>query len=204
DPHPYFVPRQRQIFPVTIGFSIDETGRAVDIQAVEGGYVTGKLEGSFDRRRNTLNISLDKVLLSQSTRDLMPSLRASTFNPRTPQTGCQVTYSPSFSEAASLSREQLAAIGALPGVRLSQSQRDQLGGSDCNTIGWPAVLQRGYPDWRLIAASEGARRWTWISFDIEEDGTPVNVAVIASSGHDDLDQEARRAISQNRFTEGER
>ncbi|WP_150132468.1 energy transducer TonB [Erythrobacter litoralis] len=203
-PRPQFAAEILQDFPVTIGFGIDETGRAIDIRALEGGYVEGKFEISFEPERGTLKLSADNFLKSLTIRDLMPSLRASRFAAQSPQTGCRITYTPEYVEADELTLVELARIGAAPGFRFSPSQLDRLGGSNCNAVGWPAFLLRAYPDWRKIPGVRGARKWSLTSFDIEADGAPANVAVIASSGHDDLDEEARRAVSRSRFAGGPR
>jgi TonB family protein len=204
DPNPSFIASKKQAFPVTLGFAIDAGGRAVDITALEGGYVPTKLEASFDSKQGTLDISAENLRLGQSTRDLMPSLRASKFLAGSPKSGCSVTYTPQFNDAANLSRQDLAVIGAVPGVRLTPAQLDQLGGSDCNSARWPNLVNRAYPDWRRISARDGARRWSWVSFGIDEGGVPIDAAVIASSGGEDLDREALRAVSQSRFADGAR
>ncbi|WP_158093697.1 energy transducer TonB [Erythrobacter sanguineus] len=203
-PHLQFSKKELSKYPVTVGFAIDEKGRAVDIRVLEGGYVAGKLEASLDPEKNTLKLSADKLLESLSVRDLMPSLRASRFAMDAPQTGCRVTYAPEYVATADLPRSELARIAAVPGIKIGSSQHDQLAEGDCNTVGWPAYSLRAYPDWRAITARDGARKWNWIGFDIDEEGVPINVTVIASSGHDDLDRESLRAISQNRFAEGKR
>ncbi|MGY6550931.1 MAG: energy transducer TonB [Erythrobacter sp.] len=203
-PHPYFLSKKAQPFPVTIGFAIDETGRGVDIRALEGGYVPVKLDVTFDRAQNRMNIAFDNIRQSQTTRDLMPSLRASRFAADAPQTGCRITYTPHYVAADDLAAAQLGRIGAVPGVKLAPAWQDRLGGGDCNAAGWPATLQRGFPDWRTISARDGARKWSWAGFDIDEAGMPVNIAIIASSGHADLDAEVEGAIRNSRFADGAR
>ena len=203
-PHAQFAGKKVLDFPVTIGFSIDDSGRAVDIRVIEGGYVEGKFEASFDSENKTMRFNGKGLLESLATRDLMPSLRASLFAAGAPQSGCRVVYTPQYMDSADLPREALAAMSAVPGLRLSAAQRDRLGGGDCNTVGWPAPLSRAFPDWRLISATPGTRKWTSLSFDIDEQGVPANATVIASSGHDDLDAEGLRAVRESRFAEGPR
>jgi TonB family protein len=203
-PHPQFAAKKLLDFPVTIGFAIDATGRATDIRVLEGGYVEGKLEASFDADNKTMRVNTRGVLESLAVRDLMPSLRASRFADGTPQANCRVVYTPQYAETEEIAPSALARIGAVPGIVLNGARRDQLGGGDCNTVGWPAPLLRGYPDFRLVSARDGARKWSWVRFDIDEAGVPTNVSVIASSGHDDLDAEGMRAIRDTRVAEGPR
>ncbi|MGB3472920.1 MAG: TonB family protein [Erythrobacter sp.] len=203
-PHLQFSKEKLSKYPVTLQFAIDETGRAVDIRALEGGYVEGKFEAFLDPKKNMLKLSADNLIESLSVRDLMPSLRASRFSRDTPQNGCRVIYTPEYVKAADLPRDKLATIAAVPGLKIGPTQYDQFAEGDCNTVGWPAYSLRAYPDWRAISARYGARKWNWIDFDINEEGEPVNVTVVASSGHDDLDRESLRAISQSRFAEGKR
>lgn len=203
-PHAQFAGKKVLDFPVTIGFSIDDSGRPVDIRVIEGGYVESKFEASFDAENKTMRFNGKGLLESLATRGLMPSLRASLFAAGAPQSGCRVVYTPQYTESADLGREALAAMGAVPGLRLTSAQLDRLGGGDCNTVGWPAPLSRAFPDWRLISATPGARKWTSLSFDIDEQGVPANTTVIASSGDDVLDAEGLRALRESRFGGGPR
>lgn len=203
-PHSLFAARKLLDFPVTVGFSIADDGRAVDIRVIEGGYVEGKLQTSIDPGSRTVRVNTKGLLESLALRDLMPSLRASRFAAAAPQSDCTVTYTPQYAEADRIGREALAAVGAVPGMVMNAENRDRLGGGDCNTVGWPAPMVRTFPDWRVIGQRPGARKWSWIAFDLDDEGAPVNVRMIASTGHDDLDEEGLRAIRETRFTEGPR
>lgn len=199
-----FASQKLMEFPVTVGFSIGADGRAVDLRVIEGGYVEGTFEASFDPEAKTMRFNTRNVLESMTLRDLMPSLRASRFAPDAPQSGCTVVYTPRYQDAAEIGSDTLAAIAAVPGFRITAAQRDQLGGGDCNTVGWPAPLLRAYPDWRLITPQEGARKWGWIRFDIDEQGVPTNLGLIASTGDKDLNAEGLRAVRDSRMADGPR
>lgn len=134
----------------------------------------------------------------------MPSLRASRFAAGAPQTGCRITYTPHHVAVEELTVPELARIGAAPGVRLTPQQRDRLGGGDCNASRWPDALVGVFPDWRRVPGLEGARKWSWVGFDIDAEGVPANVAVVASSGHAELDAEGLRAARESRFAAGPR
>ena len=203
-PHPQFAAKKLLDFPVTIGFAIDETGRAVNIRVLEGGYVEGKLEASIDAEQKTVRVNTRGLLEGLAVRDLMPSLRASRFADGVAQANCRMVYTPQYLASEDIAPDMLARLGAVPGIVLDGARRDRLGGGDCNTVGWPAPLLRGYPDFRLVPAREGARKWSWVRFDIDEAGVPTNVAVIASSGHEELDAEGMRAIRDTRVAEGPR
>lgn len=203
-PYPQFATKQVLDFPVSIGFTIDSAGRPADIRALEGGYADSPFQISMRDENGSIRLNAESLFKSLAIRDLMPSLRASRFAADAAQTGCRVTYTPRYKEGDETSPEDLARIGTVPRVRLEPSQIDVLGGADCNTVGWPAPLLRAYPDWRLMTGREGARKWNWTRFDIDADGVPQNVTVIASSGHDDLDADTARAVRESRFAGGPR
>ncbi len=199
-PHSQFATKKLLNFPVTIGFAVDTTGRAVDIRVLEGGYV----EGKFEINAQPMRVNTTGLFERLAVRDLMPSLRASRFAEGEPKTNCRVTYTPQYAEVGEIALATLATLGAVPGIVLKAAQRDQLGGGDCSTVGWPAPLLRGYPDFRKVSARDGARKWSWIRFDIDEAGAPTNVTVITSSGDADLDAESLRAFTDSRFADGPR
>lgn len=199
-PHPLFAAKKLLNFPVTIGFAIDETGRAVDIRVLEGGYVAGTLDIDPAAAR----IAAKGLFERFAVRDLMPSLRASRFAEGVRQKNCRVVYTPRHDDSAEIGRDMLARMGAVPGFPITMAQRDQISAGDCNTMGWPAPLLRGFPDFRKVAARPGAREWSWIRFDIDEAGNPANIAVVASSGNAALDAESLRAAGDSRFVEGPR
>ncbi len=203
-PQGQFAPKVLQKFPVTMAFNIDRTGRAIDIRVVEGGYVEAREAITVDPEEGTLRVPANTLLASLTTRDLMPSLRASRFASGTAHTGCRIIYTPEYVAADELTPHTIAAIGAAPGVRLLPPQLDRIGGGDCNASRWPDALLAASPDWRKVSGLRGTRKWTWISFDIDAEGVPANVAVVASSGHEDLDAEARRAVGESRFAGGPR
>jgi hypothetical protein len=199
-PHSQFAPKKLLKFPVTIGFAIDATGRALDIRVLEGGYV----EGKFEIDAQTSQINTQRLFEALAVRDLMPSLRASRFAQGAPKANCRVDYTPRYDDAAGIGRDPLARIAAVPGFKITAALSDQLGGGDCNTVGWPAPLLRGFPDFRKVSAREGVRTWTWIRLDIDEAGAPINPTVIASSGDATLDAEGLRAYRVSRFAGGPR
>lgn len=203
-PHPQLIAKKLLNFPVTIGFSVDETGRAVDMRVLEGGYVEGELEASFDTEATTMRIDTKRFLARFAVRDLMPSLRASRFVEGARRSECRVVYSPQYVETARVPRDTLAILGVVPRMSLNTALRDQLGGGDCSTVGWPAPLFRGFPDFRKVSAREGARKWSWVRFDIDGNGAPANVSVIFSSGDADLDAQSLLAFRDNRFAGGPR
>jgi hypothetical protein len=204
DPQPQFAGKRLLEFPVTVGFSIDETGRAIDIRVIEGGYSVDASDAGVRSVDGAFKLDLDKVLKNNALADLMPSLRASRFAAGAPQTGCRVTYAPRYIAAQEARSDVIAQIGVVPRNRLKPAQLDRIGGADCNTVGWPGPLLRAFPDWRTIEGREGARAWSWTRFDIDAGGVPRNIAVAVSSGHDDLDREVIRITAANRFAEGPR
>jgi len=166
--------------PVTVSFDIDADGRAFNIRS--------------DALRN----------IRTDGRDIVPSLRASRFAAGAQRLECQITYTPVFQNRVEAPPELLGRLGASPRNRLGKEDWDRISPGDCREGKRPAPLVRGYPDWRRLERSEGARKWTYVTFDIDADGQPVNVATALSSGDPALDAEGREATAKGRFAGGER
>jgi len=137
-------------------------------------------------------------------RDIMPSLRASRFVVDAPQTGCSVRYTPQIESAAQAPPETLARFGVAQRLRMGKDVWDRLAPGDCRERPRVAPLTRSFPDFRKLARQEGARQWTYVRYDLDSAGMPVNLVTGPTSGYDALDAEALRAVAAGRYAGGAR
>ena len=165
---------------VTIRFALDAEGRPRDITAA-----------------NPPRVRL-------WMRDFMPSLRASRFQVDGPKTGCTISYTPVMQSIAEAPLEELALLGVAQRLRMGKEVWERLSPGDCHETPRLAPLSRSYPDFRKLTRSEGTRNWTFVTYDIDPDGVPVNVATALTSGYDALDAEARAAVAAGRYAGGPR
>lgn len=166
--------------PVTITFAIDADGRALDMTA------------AVEPRFRSL------------TRDLMPSLRASRFAVDGPQTGCTISYTPEAHDIAEAPLETLARFGVAQRLRIPKEAWDRIASGDCRDTPRAAPLSRSYPDFRKLARPEGERHWAYVTYDLDADGVPANLAVPLTSGYPELEAEARAAVAAGRYAGGPR
>lgn len=138
------------------------------------------------------------------TRDIMPSLRASRFAGGVVQRGCRITYTPVLQPLAKAELPTLVRLGASPGQRLDPAGWQQIAPGNCRDRPRVTPLLRAYPDRRKLAMIEGGRSWTFVRYDIDAEGKPVNLATAISSGDAALDAEVRAAVSQGRYAGGPR
>lgn len=180
DPQLHFLRTPPGPDTVTIRFSIDADGRPFGITAQ-----------SDPRSRFHM-------------RDLMPSLRASRFAVSSPQTGCSITYTPQTITIDEASLETLARFGVAQRLRMPKEVWTRISPGNCNDSPRLAPLVRAYPDFRTLTRQQGTRQWTYVSYDIDAEGVPINLATPLSSGYGALDAEARAAAAAGRYAGGPR
>lgn len=180
DPQPLVTRLANAPDEVTIRFAIDADGRAFGMTAV------------VEPR--------SRMLL----RDFMPSLRASRFAVAAPQTGCTIRYTPQTQSIAEAPLETLAALGVAQRLRLGKPVWERMSPGDCRDKPRLAPLTRSYPDFRKLTRREGDRHWTYVTYDIDSDGVPVNLATPFTTGDAALDAEARAAVAAGRYAGGPR
>lgn len=166
--------------PVTVSFAIDADGRAKDM-----------------RLPSALRFRLQ-------LRDVLPSLRASRFVVGAPQEGCTIRYTPRTQTIAEAPLDVLARLGVAQRLRMGKEPWDRLSPGDCRDAPRLAPLARSYPDFRKLARREGQREWTYVTYDIDGAGVPVNVATAYTSGYDALDAEGRAVVAAGRYAGGPR
>ncbi len=165
---------------VTVSFALDAQGRPMDI-ARQG-------EPAFRFQ----------------TQGLQPALRASRFAVDEPQTGCTIRYTPTYQSMAEAPVESIARIGVAQRLRIAKEAWDRIAPGDCRKSPRIAPLTRHYPDFRKLTRREGERQWVYVTYDLDAEGTPVNLAVPLSSGYGELDTAAREAVAAGRYAGGPR
>ena len=165
---------------VAVSFALDAKGRAFDI--------TSKAEPRMRGR----------------TRDVVPSLRASRFAVDAPRSGCSITYTPEIRSMADAPLEIMARLGVAQRLRIPNEAWERIAPGDCRRTPRVPPLARSYPDFRKLTRREGERHWTYVTFDLDAEGVPANLAVPLTSGYGELDAAAREAVAAGRYAGGPR
>lgn len=179
-PYPQPLNALPELAPATLSFDLDAEGRPFNIT------------GAMPRRSSFL------------TRDLMPSLRASQFPAGGARTGCSITYGASVEPLVQAPLATLGRLGAVPRQRLAMEAWDRIAPGDCRKRPRPDPLLRAVPDWRTVDGRAGERAWTYVAYDLDAAGVPINLTIPVSSGDSTLDAAALAAAAQDRYAEGPR
>ena len=140
-------------------------------------------------------------------RDVAAALAAWRFAPGAERSECAIAFDVRVApvEAAELPvvhRYLALSRPGLPGFNAAVSraafQRAKPAGSNCFDP-TPGVRQRVYPAFEEIAQTPGGTSFTFLHFDVDAEGQPVNVRVASSSGNDELDRQSLDAIERSRF-----
>jgi TonB family protein len=180
DPQPLISQLANVPQSVTVKFAIDTEGRPFDVSVAA--------EPRF------------RPLM----RDLIPSLRASRFVAGASQTGCTIQYTPEMRSIAEAPLETLARLGVAQRLRVSKEVWNRIAPGDCRDTPRLAPLARSYPDFRKLTRREGSRHWTYVTYDVDSEGVPVNLATPFTTGYAALDAEARAAVAAGRYAGGPR
>lgn len=138
-------------------------------------------------------------------RDLQPALAAWRFAPAA-RTSCRVRFDVQSLDLSVVDPQiayRYAALHGrdLPGYNAALSRavfdRARGPGSDCARRPYPRRLV--YPDFDRVAVRPGGHEYTWLGYDIDRSGKPVNVRVIGSSGNAELDRRTADAMRNSRF-----
>lgn len=166
--------------PVTYAFAIDGTGRAIDIRQVGRDNRTGDIA------------------------DIAPSLAASRFASESAKAGCMITYHPVRHSISIAPVADLMAYSVFPtsGPLPKEGWERMHSGGNCQRENGPRLRSRAYPDFRSLPATPGVRDWSMVGFDVDADGVPSGVRIIAGTGNAALDEESRNAVQASRFYGG--
>jgi len=164
-----------------LSFTIDQDGRAVDIQSGPPIY-----PGFF----------ID-------TNDLAPSLAASRFAPGMPQRKCTISYTTRLVPVPDASPALLAEVASAPVPGPAASEIWERLGADGDCARGPGAPRRlNYPPFEAIAQPSGTRSWSLLSFDVDATGRTRNVHVVSGSGNAALDSASVTALRGNRYAPG--
>lgn len=171
----------RETKPVTVGFTIDAMGRAVDIDFVEAAPQRAMRDS-----------------------DILPALAASQFAASGKPATCSLTYAYVSTEMTEAPLLNMAVANALDQRSLPRLVRQRLVGGDCNGLGRLYPVTLSYPDLRDAPSVPGEPSFAYVGFDVDAQGITRNVRLALSSGNDAIDRETMRAVTDSRFRGGAR
>lgn len=165
---------------LTYAFEIDATGRPLSITREGEGFV------SFGG-------------------DVAPALAASRFAPGV-RKNCRITYTADAKTLTAAAVADLVSYTITPtSGPLPKAGWDRIKGTgDCATAPVPQPLLRAFPDFGTIEGTPGVKDWSLVTYDTDENGTPVKMRTVMGTGNAALDSAARKAVGGSRFTQGAR
>lgn len=165
---------------VAYRFTIDPTGRPLDIARIAKGYVV-------------------------ASEDLAPALAASQFAPGVARIACSLTFVPAPQPIAAAPVASVMAYTMFPAQRPTPEMwaRVKPVGSTCYDP-VPQIRNRAFPDFDAIPKQPGLPSWSMIGFDIDDGGKPVHVKPVAGNGNAVLDAASMTAAADSRFAPGAR
>lgn len=172
--------------PIRLSFRIDETGRPL---------------GIAEPPRTADPVSY------YPAPDLAAALAASRFKEGKARTGCTIHYevrASTVEEAEMATLYRLVGLG-LPAIRdraaiRAIDQRTRPAGSTCFDPPLPYVRQRAYPAFEQIPQRPGTLSHSFIAFDIDASGQPINLRLVDSGGNGELDRQSLDAVRRSRFS----
>lgn len=167
--------------PIVLRFTIDATGRPIDI-ALSDGDRPGGIDYS----------------------DVMPAFATWRFTSGTPRQGCTVAFAVDDRPVTAASPVAAMRYLALEGGDRPLFERTIPPGSTCFAPNAPPELVRVWPDFDTIPQRPGSRSFTMTGFDIDRSGKPINVHVLTSDGNRDLDAKSVASVRRSRFVKGAR
>lgn len=172
--------------PIRLSFRIDATGRPLSIAEAPR---TG-----------------DRVSYYPAP-DIAASLAASRFKEGKARTGCTIDYevrASTVEEAEMPTLYRLTGLGLPagrdPAAMRAIDQRTRPAGSTCFDPPLPYVRQRAYPEFEKIPQRPGTLSHSFIAFDIDASGQPINLRLLDSGGNGELDRQSLEAVRRSRFS----
>ena len=147
------------------------------------------------------------VYIPANTRDLVPAFSAWRFEPGQPRRDCELMFNREILavDAAPVAELHRLFILGQPSVAFRSQARSRVvpAGSTCFDPS-PGVRRRVYPAFDEIPQAPGTAAYSVIAYDIDADGTPINVRLQESGGNAELDRQGVDAIRRSRFAPGAR
>ena len=164
--------------PASLTFAIDDTGRPHSIDFANGS--------------------------SQTLADAPAALAGSRFRAGASARNCTISYEARTATFEQAPFAELVSLSISPeGRRPPKKVWERIyGSSECMKPPRPRQLVRVMPDFAKIPGKTGARDWTLIGYDIDEEGRTQSPKVIATTGSPALDEAGIQAVDQSRFAEG--
>jgi TonB family protein len=138
------------------------------------------------------------------TSDLMPSLAASRFPAAKSRDACRISYQIRTAPLSSAPMPALYELASRPSFQAVVPElRDRVRPANSTCPRGPGVPRRlNYPAFEQIPQAEGTWSWTFLAYDVNKGGRPVNIRVLGSKGNDALDRASVKALSANRYAPG--
>ena len=166
--------------PVTYRFAVDASGRA----------------------RSVAREGTDFMAFIQ---DLGPSLAASRFAAGAPSENCELRYSPKIEPLSDAAIKDLVAYSILSDQRLPKEGWDRFTTvGTCRDKPRQITLLRGFPDFRKVPSTPGAKDWALVAYDTDAKGRPINARIAHGTGNRAMEGAAIKALRKSRFSGGAR
>ena len=170
--------------PVVLKFRIDASGRPLSIAE----EAAPNPRGPYYNRR-----------------EVVAAFAASRFRPGRERTGCSIAYearAERIEEADPATLYRLVALQPPPpfGPRQAIFERTLPAGSDCFNDVRLNVRLRAYPAFEEIPQRPGTLSHSFLAFDLDREGQPVNIRLLGSSGNAELDRQSLEAVRRSRFS----
>ena len=170
-----------------------------------------RLDFRIDRSGRPLGITISGAAVPHGA-DIMPAFAAWRFEKGADRANCDILFERHetpvpeadlqsiYRLMALVDPRQLGGGGALRGAVLRRAAPD---GSDCLDRR-PATRQQVFPAFEQIPQTPGTVSYSFMTFDIDAAGRPVNVRLVSSGGNAELDRQSLDAATRSRFAPGER
>ena len=184
--YPTTQPAQAAAPVATIRFRIDPSGRPLGISWDGGGAPHGP--------------------------DVMPAFAAWRFEKGQERAKCEVALERQEARVSQADLQSVYRLMALvnprqlPGgeeLRKAVLRRATPEGSDCMDRR-PNIRQQVFPAFEQIPQAKGTVSHSFMTFDLDATGRPVNVRLVGSGGNAELDRQSLNAAARSRFAPGER
>jgi TonB family protein len=172
--------------PVSIRFRIDPSGRPVGIKLVDGAAPHGP--------------------------DVIPAFAAWRFEKGQERASCELAFEKRESPVPQADLQSVyrwialvdpRQLGGGEALRRAVFSRAIPDGSDCADRR-PNIRQQVFPAFEQIPQAPGTISHSFMTFDIDAAGRPINVRLVGSGGNAELDRQSLDAVARSRFAPGER
>lgn len=169
----------------TLSFRIDDAGRPLGIKQQKG-----------------------NIVYFVDTSDLAPAFATWKFASDDPRSDCSVTFDVKNDPFESANQSDIHRHVALSTKRryldkdlFEQSIPD---GSSCFEPYFPQMRVRVFPRFKQIEQAPGTASYSFVRFDIDESGKPIDIEILSSGGNRELDKAALDSMRETRFQDGPR